>query len=207
MRSCPVWQIPKAGEAIPDCPGQILLRSCSSRATRRWQAAYQVLDLREKGATRLSGERLHGDAGDGLQATTAGTSSCYPGVSSPKYQTYLGEALMGEAVPESQGRGLERAPSSGWEEDAVVGFTGDSHQSLQPCQGTARGKQAPTRTALPPACSLPSRCWCCQAGEGCVPQLPKPERCHVPRDAGHLLPCLTAYRSLSSTFYPAFLIE
>lgn len=65
VRSSPAWQIPKAGEAIPDCPGQILPRSCLSCATQRRQAAYRALDLREKGATPLSGEQRQGDAGDG----------------------------------------------------------------------------------------------------------------------------------------------
>lgn len=162
--SSPAWQIPKAGGAIPAHPGQILLRSCLSCATRRWQAAYQMLDLREKGATWLGGERLHGDAGDGLQATAAGASSCHSGVSSPKYRSYLGEALMEKLFRKASAGILEEPPGPAGRGMLWWGSQGAPTkapqccpcQSQHPCQGRARGKQAPARAAIPPAYSLPS---------------------------------------------------
>lgn len=201
MRSSPAWQIPRAGEAIPACPRQILLCSCLSRATRRRQAAYRVLDLREKGATRLSRERLHGDAGDGLQATAAGTSSCHPGASSPKYRSSLGRSSDGEAVLESQRRDFGRAPPArlGGGCCSRVRRAG-SHQSSTvlplPKPAPLRGRQGESEHPRVLPCLLPAvcppRCRCCQALPAWVLWLPKPERCHVLKDAGPLLPALSS---------------
>lgn len=131
---------------------------------RHSKAAGCLLGAGSAGEGSNSAQRGTTAGGCWRWATAAGMSSCHPGVSSPKHRSHLGEALMEKLFQKDSTGILEEPPDPPGRGMLQWGLQGAPTkaprccpcQSQQPCQGTARGKQAPIRAATPPACRLPS---------------------------------------------------